>query len=310
MEETFVGVDIAKERLDVHLLPEGETLVVGRDHAGLERLIAWLGGRHVKLVVMEATGGFEVTVASALAVARLPLAVVNPRQIRDFARATGKLAKTDALDAASIAHFAAAIRPEPRPLPEAAAVRLGELVARRRQVVEMMTMERNRKGAMREPRLLKQIDRHLAFLQKELSDIETNLDATIRLSPVWRDKENLLTSVPGVGKVLARTLLADLPELGNLGRRAIAALVGVAPVNRDSGSFRGRRMIAGGRAGIRTTLYMAALVASRCNPPLKSFYQRLLAAGKAKKLALVAVMRKLLTILNAILRDEQPWQTA
>jgi transposase len=310
MEEVFAGIDVAKDRLDVHLLPVAESFAVSRDHAGLDRLIAGLRERGVGLVVMEATGGFEITVASALAAARLPIAVVNPRQIRDFARATGKLAKTDALDAAAIARFAQAIRPEPRPLPDAHAQALGELIARRRQVIEMMTMERNRRRTARQKSLQRQIDRHVAFLQEELSDIEGDLDTAIKATPAWREDEQLLTSVPGVGPTLARTLIADLPELGHLNRRAIAALVGVAPLNRDSGSLRGRRFIAGGRAAVRTSLYMAALVASRHNSVLRAFYQRLLGAGKPKKLALIAVMRKLLTILNAMLRTRTRWQNA
>jgi transposase len=310
MEDRFVGIDVAKDRLDIHLLPDNKALSVTRDHAGLERLMAWLGECPATLIVMEATGGFEITVASTLAAARLPVAVVNPRQIRDFARATGRLAKTDALDAAAIARFAQAIRPQPRPLPDAQALALGELVARRRQVIEMMTMERNRRRTAHQQSLQRQIDRHLDFLQKELSDIEDELDTAIKATPAWRETEQLLTSVPGVGPALARTLIAELPELGHLNRRAIAALVGVAPLNRDSGSLRGRRFITGGRAVCRTNLYMAALVASRHNAPLRAFYQRLIAAGKAKKLALVAVMRKLLTILNAILKSRTAWQHA
>lgn len=308
MTNIFVGIDISKDRLDVHLRPNAEAFAVDRDHAGLERLAARLQALEPHLVVMEATGGFETVVASALAAAGLPICVVNPRQIRDFARATGRLAKTDTLDAEAIAHFAEAVRPEPRPLPDEAAQRLGELVARRRQIVEMMTAERNRKRSMRDKRVLKRIDRHLALLQKELTEIEADIDGAVRSSPTWREQEELFASVPGVGKNLARTLIADLPELGSLGRRAIALLVGVAPINKDSGTLRGRRIIQGGRAGVRTALYMAALVGSRHNPTLCLFYRRLLAAGKPKKLALAALMRKLLTILNAIARDRQPWR--
>lgn len=310
MEANFVGIDVCKDRLDIHIIPCGRVFAVGRDHAGLERLAGDLQDLKPALIVMEATGGFEVTAASALASAGLPVAIVNPRQIRDFARATGRLAKTDSLDAEAIARFAAAIRPQPRPVPDIQAQALGELVARRRQVVEMMTAERNRRATMRDRRVLKRIDRHLALLQKELSEIETDLDSTIRHSPAWRANEDLLSTVPGVGKTTARTLLAELPELGRLKAKQIAALVGVAPFNRESGRWRGRRTIAGGRASVRACLYMAALTASRSNPMLKAFYHRLLAAGKAKKLALTAVMRKLLIILNAILRDQKPWQTA
>jgi transposase len=262
------------------------------------------------LVVMEATGGFEVTVAAALSVARLPLAVVNPRQIRDFARATGRLAKTDALDAAAIAHFGEAVRPQPRPLRDAQAQELAELVGRRRQVIEMMVAERNRRRLLQSKRLRERIDRHLANLSKELTEIEHDLDETIRGTPVWREKEELLSSVPGIGNTTARSLIADLPELGTLGRKAIAALVGLAPFNRDSGTLRGRRTILGGRASVRTALYMATLVASRHNPAIAAFYARLRTAGKPAKLALTACMRKLLTILNAVLRDRRPWQNA
>jgi transposase len=262
------------------------------------------------LVVMEASGGFEVTVAAALSAAGLPLAVVNPRQIRDFARATGRLAKTDTLDAAAIAHFAEAIRPQPRPLRDAQAQELAELVARRRQVIEMMVAERNRLRQLHSVRLKQRVERHLVALHKELTEIEGDLGDAIRGMPVWREKEELLISVPGVGDATARTLLAELPELGTLDRKAIAALAGLAPFNRDSGTLRGRRTIWGGRASVRAVLYMAALVASRHNAIIATFYARLRDAGKPAKLALTACMRKLLTILNAVLRDRRPWQNA
>ena len=310
MEQIFVGVDVSKDRLDVHVRPGDEAFAVSRDGEGLEALVVRLGALAPQLVVLEATGGFEVTVAAALAAARLPVAVVNPRQIRDFARATGKLAKTDALDALAIARFAQAVRPEPRPLKDDDTRALAELVARRRQIVEMTVAERNRRRQLTSKRLIKSVDRLLLALQKELSDLEQELSDTIRGTPAWREAEDLLTSVPGVGPAVARTLLAELPELGHLDRKRIAALVGVAPMNRDSGTLRGRRTIRGGRPPVRRTLYMAALVASRHNPVLRAFYQRLVSAGKAKKAALTAVMRKLLTILNAILRDKTPWQNA
>jgi transposase len=262
------------------------------------------------LVVLEATGGFEQTVAASIAAARLALAVVNPRQIRDFARARGTLAKTDALDAEAIARFAETIRPEPRPLPDEAAQALGELVARRRQVIEMMVAERNRRRQASLKRVVKGIDRHLAALQKELSAVEQDLDEMIRGTPIWREAEDLLKTVPGIGDTTARSLIADLPELGKLDRRRIAALVGVAPFNRDSGARRGQRTIWGGRAAVRAALYMATLTAARRNPMIRAFYHRLLAAGKPKKLALIACMRKLLSVLNAILRDQRPWQPA
>lgn len=310
MEQICVGIDVAKDRLDVHVRPSGEAFTVTRDHEGLSALTDRLNAIGPSLIVMEATGGFEVTVAAALSAARLPLAVVNPRQIRDFARATGQLAKTDALDAAVIAHFGEAVRPQARPLRDAQAQELAELVGRRRQVIEMMVAERNRRRLLRSDRLRQRIDRHLANLGKELTEIERDLDETIRGTPAWRENEELLSSVPGVGNTTARSLIADLPELGTLGRKAIAALVGLAPFNRDSGTWRGRRTILGGRANVRTALYMATLVASRHNPIIASFYARLRAAGKPAKLALTACMRKLLTILNAVLRDRRPWQNA
>jgi len=310
MTEIFAGIDVSKDFLDIHIRPQAEAFRVPRDHAGLEDLAARLKTSNVGIVVMEATGGFETVVASALGAAGLPIAVVNPRQIRDFARATGKLAKTDAIDAEVIAHFAQAIGPPTRTMPSEEALALGELVARRRQVVEMMTAERNRKRTMRDKRVIRRIERHLSLLQKELTEIEGDIDEGVRRSPVWHEKEELFVSVPGVGKNLARTLIAEMPELGSLDRRAVAMLAGVAPINRDSGTLRGRRTIRGGRATVRTALYMSALVASRYNPALKAFYRRLLAAGKPKKLALTALMRKLLTILNAIARDKKPWQTA
>jgi transposase len=306
----YIGIDVSKDRLDVCRRPSGTAFAVARDGEGLAALIERLQGARPELIVLEATGGFEQVVAAGLAGAGLPVVVVNPRQIRDFARSMGRLAKTDRIDAEVIALFAERVRPELRPLPDAAARELDELVTRRRQVIEMIVAEGNRARRLASRRLKKRIDRHLEVLQKELTEIERELDDTIRRSPIWRETEDLLKSVPGIGNATARTLLAELPELGTLGRRQIAALAGVAPFNRDSGTFRGRRMIGGGRAGVRATLYMAALVASRHNPVIAAFYQRLLAAGKPKKTALVACMRKLLTILNAILRHRTPWQTA
>jgi transposase len=310
MGQAFVGIDVAKDRLDVHVRPSEEAFAVARDHEGLVALTERLAVLEPRLVVLEATGGFELTVAATLVAAGMPLAVVNPRQIRDFARATGQLAKTDALDAKAIANFAAKIQPEPRPVPDEQARTLGELVARRRQVIDMMTAERNRRRQLTNRRLIKSIDRLLTVLQRELTELEADLGKGIRGTPAWRERDELLRSVPGVGNVVARTLIADLPELGRLDRKQIAALVGVAPLNRDSGTMRGKRTTWGGRAKVRNVLYMAALVASRRNPVLKAFYQRLLRAGKAKKLALTAVMRKLLTILNAMARENRRWQNA
>ena len=259
------------------------------------------------MVVLEATGGFEITVAAALSGAKLPLAIVNPRQIRDFARALGRLAKTDALDAQVIALFAERIRPEPRPLADAQAQRLAELIARRRQIVEMIGAESNRRRQARDPHLQRDLDTHLVWLQQALARIERDLDDTVRGSPVWRTTEDLLASAPGVGSVTARTLIAELPELGRLDRRRIAALVGVAPINRDSGTFRGRRMVAGGRSSVRKVLFMATLTAICFNPPVRALYQRLTQAGRPAKLALTGCMRKLLVILNAMVRDRRRW---
>ena len=261
-------------------------------------------------MVLEATGGFELTVAAALAGAGLPLAVVNPRQVRDFARATGRLAKTDALDAEAIARFAEAIRPEPRPLAGEDAQALSELVARRRQLVEMIGMEKNRARQARARRVKKSLAATLKVLEAQLAALDRDIDGAVRGSPAWRDADDLLTSVPGVGDVTARTLIAELPELGQLDRRRIAALVGVAPVNRDSGQWRGHRAIAGGRVGVRNTLFMATLSAIRWNPVIRGHYLRLVEAGRPKKLAIIACLRHLLTILNAILRTKTPWQNA
>ena len=307
---SFVGMDVSKDRLDVHVRPSGEAFTVARDPIGLEKLVADLRGRDVVLVVLEATGGFETTVAAALAGAGLPLAVVNPRQIRDFARALGRLAKTDALDAEAIALFAERIRPEPRAIAGPDAQALAELVARRRQLVEMIGMEKNRRRQAHAARVQKSLAATLRTLEAQLAALDRDIDGAVRASPLWRAAEDLLTSVPGVGDVTARTLIADLPELGRLDRRRIAALVGVAPLNRDSGQWRGHRAIAGGRTAVRNTLFMATLTAIRWNPAIRAHYTRLVAAGRPKKLAIVACIRHLLTILNAILRTQTPWQNA
>ena len=308
--EHFVGIDVAKDRLDVHLRPCGESFAVARDGEALAALVERLRALAPALVVMEATGGYETVVASALGAAHLPLAVVNPRQIRAFARATGKLAKTDRLDAAAIAHFAEAIRPPVRPIADAEAQALGELVARRRQVIEMIVAETNRRRRASQRRVITAIERHLAVLQAELSELDGDIDGAIRESPAWQADADLLISVPGVGKATLRTLIAELPELGHLTRRKIAALVGLAPINRDSGTLRGRRAIAGGRSAVRAALFMPAMVASKTNPVIAPYYDKLRAAGKTAKQALTACMRKLLVILNAILRDRKPWQPA
>jgi transposase len=310
MEDIIVGIDISKDKLDVYVLPSQASFSVSRDSAGLDELVTRLSGLKPKIVVMEATGGFETVVAAALAAAKLPLAVVNPRRIRAYAQALGRLAKTDRLDAETIARFGEAAKVEPQKVPDEAAQTLGELVARRRQIVEMMGSERNRKRSLTRSRLLRGADRILAALQKELSDLELEIDETVRGTPAWREKDELLQSVPGVGSNTSSMLIAELPELGTLTRRKIAALVGVAPMADDSGKHHGRRHIRGGRAQVRSGLYMAALVATRHNEVLAAFHQRLRAAGKTPKQALTACMRKLLVILNAIIRDNRPWQTA
>jgi transposase len=306
----LVGIDVSKERLDVHLRPTAETFTVARDGPGLEQLVARLATVGPELVVLEATGGFEITVAAAVAAAGLPLAVVNPAQIRAFARAIGRLAKTDRLDAELIARFAEQVRPEPRPVLDEQAQTLAELVARRRQIVEMIGMESNRRRQARSAKVVRGIERTLAALQAALAELDHEIDGQVRSSRAWRAAEDLLTSVPGIGKITARTLIAELPELGHLDRRRIAALVGVAPVNRDSGAWRGHRAIAGGRSAVRHTLYMAALSATSWNPAIRALDLRLRARGRPAKAALVAAMRKLLIILNAIMRDRRPWQNA
>ncbi len=307
---TFVGIDVAKERLDVFVRPSDEAFVVPRDDKGLAELVERLGRYDIALVVLEATGGLQLRVAAVLAEAGLPVAVVNPRQVRDFARASGRLAKTDRLDAEANARFGEALRPAPRPLGDAEQRRLAALVARRRQLIEMRVAEKNRRQRLAEAHLRRKLDEHLAWLAKAIAEIDQDLDGAVRDSPLWRVEEDLLQSVPGVGPVLSRTLLAELPELGRLNRRQIAALVGVAPFNRDSGTLRGRRSIWGGRAQVRASLYMATLAATRANPAIAATYQRLIKAGKPAKVALTACMRKLLTILNAICRDQKPWKTA
>jgi transposase len=305
----FVGIDVSKDRLDVHVRPSGETFAVARDSKGLEELIERLSRLSVKIAAVEATGGFEAVVAAALAGAKLPVVVVNPAQVRAFAQALGKRAKTDPIDAAVIARFVEATGPEIRPLPDAETAALADLVARRRQIVQMIGAERQReKRASR--RTKRSIGRVVAVLEKELAALDEEIGDTVRGSSAWRDKEDLLKSVPGIGPVIARSLIAELPELGTLDRRTIAALVGLAPWTRQSGQWKGKSFIGGGRSRVRALLFVSAMVAARHNPPLREFHQRLTAAGKAKKAALVAVARKLLTILNAILRDQTPWRTA
>ena len=310
MSETlvFVGIDVSKDRLDVALRPTEEMFAVTRDADGLEALIVRLAPLAPAAVAVEATGGYETVVAASLAAAGLPVIVVNPAQVRAFAQALGKRAKTDAIDADVIARFLEATRPHIRPLPDEETRRLADLVTRRRQIVHMMVAERQRQKRLTDKRLQKSIARLLAALQRELSVLETDIDDAVRSSPAWRAREDLLASVPGIGKTMARTLLAELPELGRLDRRSIAALVGLAPWTRQSGQWKGRSFIGGGRTQVRAALFMGAMVAARYNPDLKAFRDRLVKAGKPKLVALVATARKLLTILNAILRDQKPWR--
>lgn len=309
MEAIIAGIDVSKDHLDVALRPSGEVLRVARAAAGLEALVARLQKAAPQIVALEATGGFETVVTAALAAARLPVVVVNPAQVRAFAKAIGQRAKTDPIDAGVIAHFAEATRPQIRPLPDAETRLLADLVARRRQIIEMIGAESQRLKRAPE-RLSKSIARLLKALQKELTSVDGDIDDAVRGSPAWREKEDLLTSVPGIGKTIARTLIAQLPELGRLDRKQIAALAGLAPFTRQSGAWRGKSFIGGGRVAVRAALFMGAMVARRHNPVLKAFFDRLVAAGKPRMVALIAVARKLLTILNAVLRDQKPWQIA
>ena len=305
-EETFVGIDVAKDRVDVAIRPSGDTWSAGYDERGMNELVSCLHAAEPAAVLLEATGGLEIPLVSALAAATLPVIVVNPRQVRDFAKATGRLAKTDSLDAQVLAHFAEAVRPPVRPLRDEDTQELNSLTTRRSQLMTMLVAEKNRLRRASHS-VHPSIQSHISWLEQELDDLDKDLRKTLRRSPVWREKDDLLRSVPGVGEHLSLSLLAYLPELGTLNRKRIAALVGVAPFNRDSGPYRGRRSVWGGRSRLRAVLYMGALVASRYNPVLRSFYQRLLAAGKPKKLALTACMRKLLTILNAMVKSGQHW---
>jgi transposase len=307
--DCYVGVDVSKARLDVAVRPTGERYSVANDPEGIETL---LGGLEEvdppKLVVLEATGGFERPAAMAIAASGIPVAVVNPRKVRDFAKATGTLAKTDRIDAYVLARFAEALKPEPKALPDEEAVLLGEIIDRRRQLIGMLVAENNRLSATVSSPVKKRVRAHLRWLEKELKRAERDLEDVVEASPVWRENEALLRSVPGVGPALSRTLLVELPELGTLTHKRLCALVGVAPFNRDSGRMRGKREVWGGRARVRSALYMSAMVASRYNPLIRQFYERLVEAGKPKKVALVACMRKLLTILNAMMRDRTPWR--
>ena len=305
-DKVYAGIDVSAAHLDMAVLPSGEERRFTNDGEGIKTLTDHLAGMGSVLVVLEATGGMELPVVGELAVAGVELVVVNPRQVRDFARATGKLAKTDALDAQMLARFGEAVKPAVRPLPDATLMELRGLATRRHQLMKMLTAERNRLRTAPQ-RVQPQIKEHILWLKRQIKDLDKDLHDSIRSTPLWRAQENLLRSVPGVGPVVSSILLAKLPELGALNRYQIGALVGVAPLNRDSGAVRGKRKIWGGRAPVRAALYIAALVATRCNPVIKTFYERLLQAGKPKKVALTACMRKLLTILNVMVRDQCPW---
>jgi transposase len=302
-----VGIDVSKDRLDIHLCPSNQAFAVTHDQAGIDALVERLRSLDLERIVLEATGGFERIVAASLAAARMPVVVVNPRQIRDFARALGRLAKTDAIDAEILALFAERIRPQLRPIAQHDAVQLADMVARRRQLVDMITMEDNRRKRLAGNPLAERIGVHLTFLRKELADTEADIDAAIQASPAWQATKDLLVSMPGIGNTTANTLITELPELGRIGRHKVAALVGVAPINHDSGTLRGHRAIKGGRTTVRNTLYMATLSAIQWNPVIKSSYKALVERGKAKKAAIVACMRRILTILDAMLRTNTAW---
>jgi len=304
--EIFVGVDVSKARLDVAVHEQATSWQAENTDAGIADLVQRLQGLNPTLIVLEATGGFELVLVAELAAAKLPVVVTNPRRVRNFARSTGKMAKTDQLDAKLLAHFGAALRPAPRALPTEQEEQLTALLTRRRQIVDMLTVEKNRVHTVRAT-MCSDIEEHIVWLREKLVKLDAEIDQFVQASPLWKDMDTLLKSVPGIGRITASTLLAMLPELGTLNRQEIAALVGVAPLNRDSGKQQGRRHIFGGRAAVRSVLYMAALSAKKHNPTIKKFYQHLLERGKEKKVALTACMRKLLVILNAMLRSKQSW---
>ena len=306
-EKVVVGIDVSKASFDVAVYPTGECWKASNDKAGIAALSQRLQELAPGLIVLESTGGLELPLVSELAALSLPVVVVNPRQVRDFAKAVGKLAKTDNIDAHMLARFGQAVKPEVRPLKDEQAQELTALLTRRRQVVDMLTAEKNRLQSVSSKRVRSDIVAHIKWLEKRLNDVDGGLRKFIEASPVWHVKDKILQSTPGVGPVLSLTLISNLPELGSLNRKQIAALVGVAPLNRDSGFFRGSRSVWGGRAHVRAVLYMSTLAAVRCNPAMKAFHQRLIAAGKKPKVALTACMRKLLTILNAMVRDQALW---
>jgi transposase len=304
-----VGIDVSKNTLDIAIQETGETWLSNNDSHGCAALVAKLKLLKATSIVLEATGGFETLVTATLSAADLPVVVVNPRQVRDFAKATGQLAKTDRIDCRVLAHFAAAIDPPVRPIKSAETQHLEALLARRRQIVEMLVAEKNRLANNRDRAVVKDLNAHIVWLERRLKFSDDELQRVLKASPAWRERDDLLRSVPGVGPVLSLTLLAQLPELGQLNRREIAKLVGVAPFNRDSGQWRGSRHIWGGRATVRSPLFMATLCAIRINPTIKYFYRRLIAAGKAPKVAITACMRKLLTILNVMVKTQTSWRT-
>lgn len=309
-EQIFIGIDVSKNQLNVAIRPGTDFFTVNNDDHGISNLVRRLTELEPQLVLLEASGGYEILAAAALRQSGLPAQIINPRQVREFARSTGKLAKTDKIDAAVLAHFAPLLQPPLRPWPEAQQQELAALMTRRRQLVEMLVMEKNRLATAWSSKVWKSLQVHLQYLTTQLQELEQELHDFMRRSPLYLEKDQLLQSVPGIGPLTSRSLLAWLPELGALNRKQIAALVGVAPFNRDSGQMRGRRTVWGGRKQVRPSLYMATIAACRFNPAIRTFYQRLLQAGKRKKVALTAWMRKLLTILNAVLKYQQPWRLA
>ncbi|MEO5355467.1 MAG: IS110 family transposase [Magnetococcus sp. XQGC-1] len=306
MPELFIGVDVSRDLLDVCVYPTMEQKSFSNNEKGIDDLVGFVGSLHPQLIVFEATGGYEMAAVSALVANRQPVSVVNPRQVRDFAKATGKYAKTDRIDAKVIAHFGAVLRPEVRPLKAPDAQALDALVVRRRQIVEMVTMEKNRLIGVSAD-IQKGIKEHIAWLEARLKSVNDDLNRSIQNSPIWKEKDEIFLSIKGVGPTTSATLLTELPELGELDRKQIAALAGVAPLNRDSGRIKGKRTVWGGRGQLRAVLYMSTLVATRFNPTIRAFYQRLLLAGKCKKLAITACMRKFLTIMNAMVKNKTKW---
>lgn len=302
----FVGIDVCKAQLDVAIRPSEQTLSVTNDKAGIKTLVRHFKKLRPTLVVLESTGGLERQIMTALIGAEIPVVMANPRQVRDFAKSTGQLAKTDRIDAAVLAHYAEAIRPKPRPLPDELTLELRALTARRRQVIDMIVAEKNRLATASRA-IKKRITAHIAYLEQELDDADQDLDRFIEKNPVWKENQEILCSTPSIGPVSSRTLIAELPELGTLGRKQISALVGLAPFPRDSGTLKGRRTIWGGRASVRSALFMATLAATRFNPVIRAFYKRLKATGKVPKVCLIACMHKLLIILNAMLKNKIRW---